>query len=149
MSTDARQSLAVAQANLLRALARLEPAPSGFDVEELAIASSSLGLKRSRAAEKAWPDFAMTLGDRFAELFTEYARQYPTPPPAGPAVDGFQFAEYLAGRDRLSDQARQILLAMRLHYRCGTTGIEKRRGPVLVWDRRPGSWRWRMRIGWL
>ncbi len=148
MSADLRTPLAAQQAALVRALAGLEPCPDGFDLQRVASASDALAMKRSRAAAKIWPDLCHAIGDHFNQLFADYAQEYPTPPAAGPGFDCYRFGQFLASHELLTDKARQIWLAMRLRYRCTETGLNKRRGLTVVWDRRPGTFQIRIRVGW-
>ncbi|GAA5169846.1 MULTISPECIES: hypothetical protein [Amycolatopsis] len=60
-----------------RALLTGAPPPEGFDEERLRVESAALRAKRGRVVAKLAPDECRRLGERFPDLFAEYARAHP------------------------------------------------------------------------
>jgi hypothetical protein len=123
--------LAARQAELVSALTGAGPAPASFDADRVAAAAEALGRKRARAAARAWPTLAAALGDRFAELFADYARTAPLPRRGGPLADGRAFVRRLTAASRLPDEARLQVLAVDLEYAGSADGLVPRRGPAI------------------
>jgi hypothetical protein len=125
----ARSSLAAAQAELIQALAAQSAAPEGFDAARFQVAARALVSKRSRAAARAWPRLAGTLGEQWRERFRAFARTCPLPCEGGPLADGYAFARFLLRAGKLPDEGRLEALAVELRYRrCAAGGLRPRRG---------------------
>lgn len=114
MLNETRERQADAQSHLVASLMRGGDAPAGFDADDLSSASRSLVSKRFRLVQNTWPVFDATLGDRFAPLFDEYARETPLVIEAQGQHDGSQFARWLMKRRQLPDQCRLALLHVEL-----------------------------------
>ena len=109
---DGRAHLASQQARLVNALTAAAPAPDGFDAARVGVTAVTLRNKRRRAAARAWPGLAGSLGDQFRELFDAYALQSPYPAEGGPVADARAFAEHLARSGKLPPSARlEVLLS--------------------------------------
>ncbi|GAA4025056.1 hypothetical protein GCM10022247_56940 [Allokutzneria multivorans] len=90
-----RERVALAQAELLRALVADGTAPSGFDPDRLALQSRSLLAKRTRVMAAVRPDLAEALGERFRDLFHLYAKENPRPTGTGYRADSESFTTWL------------------------------------------------------
>ena len=111
MSPEERRNLAEQQAGLVRGLAGQSGLPAGFNRNHLATAAASLLAKRRRGVERTWPGLAESLGDRFRQVFAQYARSHPLPA-EGAHADGREFAHYLLQTNALADDGRlQLFLA--------------------------------------
>src|SRR5262245_60755858 len=122
MPTEQRTKWSEAQRALVATLMQDQPAPHGFDEQDVAGAARSLLMKRFRLLQLAWSVWDEALGESFLPLFTEYARASSLPMEAQGRQDGWQFARWLLRRGQLPDQARLALLHAEL------TGI--------IWPRR-------------
>lgn len=93
-----REQLARQQAELVRALVVGGPIPEGFDARRVGVAAEAL--LRKRAGEVAWhiPHVRSTLGDRFVELFMEWARGRER---SGSAVEARAFTAHLVERGEI------------------------------------------------
>jgi hypothetical protein len=130
LSADARARLAAQQAALVTALmARGEP-PADFDAVRLRATAVALARKRARAAARAWPGVARTLGLRFGGLFAAYAEAATLPRQGGPLADGRAFARWLAARGELPEAGRLQALAVDLRYTANPDGLVPRRWPT-------------------
>ncbi|GAA2967333.1 hypothetical protein [Actinokineospora diospyrosa] len=89
-----REDLAAAQGELLRALLAGGSAPSGFDPDALRVEATSLLAKRRRIVSQLDPDTAENLGERFTELFAEYAIVNPRQAGSRFRDDAAAFAEW-------------------------------------------------------
>jgi hypothetical protein len=107
---SARQRLAEAQEELVRALVLGGPVPEGFDRQRVARCARSLVGKRRREVARAWPALATCLGDGYRPQFEAFAKEVPPPSEGGPAADGRAFARTVPWA-RLDDAARLALLA--------------------------------------
>jgi hypothetical protein len=107
-----RADLARRQAALVRALRGDAPTPAGFDPAHVERAADSLGRKRARSVQKAWPATARAVGDRYGEHFAAYAAENPLPTDVD--TDGFHFAEWLRSRGLAPDDARLELAVWRV-----------------------------------
>ena len=85
-------TLADDQAALVRALVAGGPPPDGFDAERLATASRALLRKRAQDVGRRYPMLREGCGDRFLELFGEWARDRPK---TSTDADARAFAAYL------------------------------------------------------
>ncbi|GAA3038508.1 hypothetical protein [Actinokineospora globicatena] len=81
-----REEVAAAQGELLRSLLAGGSPPAGFDPGAIRVEAAALLGKRRRIVREIDPGTAEELGDRFAELFAEYAL-------ANPRRDGSRFRE--------------------------------------------------------
>lgn len=122
-----RAELAAAEAQLVRSLLAGGPMPEGFDAMRVRAASASLRHKRARAVARAWSDLARELGPRFADRFGDYVTRVPSPPPGGPLVDGWLFAQDLTRRGQLPAAAKGDLVAFDLTHRVCEGRIQPRR----------------------
>jgi len=94
----AREHLAQAQADLLRALLAGGGPPSGFDAAQLAVESASLRAKRCRIIDAIRPDLRDHLGPRYAALFDAYADAHPKTVELRARDDAAAFAAWLHRR---------------------------------------------------
>lgn len=131
MSDDARQQLALTQAQLLGALVAGTDAPAGFDAEHLTAAAESLVSKRACAVARVWPRLACAIGDEFAARFASYARAHPLTHDGSPLADGRGFVAWLERAGRMTDEGRLEAFAFDARYRVGKDRLAYRRGPLL------------------
>ena len=106
MTEPERKRLAEAQAALLRAVLADGPAPAGFDAVRLHAQAEALRAKRRRVIAGLNPELPARLGDRFAPLFDEYARENPRQDGCTYREDSAAFARWLAERDELRSPRR-------------------------------------------
>jgi hypothetical protein len=118
------------QAELLRALIRGDAFPDGFAADKADAASRSLRRKRARAVAGAWPALRVTLGERFAARFDDFARGTPPPAWGDGFVDGLAFARTLP-RDELTEAVRIELLLARAVV-SGRAGAPRERRGLFV-----------------
>src|SRR5262249_5465620 len=95
MSLEGRAKLGQMQAALMAALVGAAAAPAGFEPDRLQAAGRSLARKRWRAVARAWPCLVTALGDRYLQLFVEFAARVPLPRWGGALADGHSFARWL------------------------------------------------------
>lgn len=100
--TEARERLAAAQAELLRALLADGPIPAGFDESRFVVERRALLSKRRGVAAMLGPEVANELGDRFRPLFDEYATAHPRTAGSRAREDAAKFAEWARDRGELS-----------------------------------------------
>src|SRR4051794_32678397 len=131
MSDDARQQLAVMQAQLVCALVEGGDAPAPFDQERLEAAAEALVLKRARATARVWPQLARAVNDAFALGCAAYARDNPRRHDGSPLADGRVFIAWLARAGLLTDEGRLEAFAFDARYRTHHDAIIRRRGPLL------------------
>ncbi|MCI0638529.1 MAG: hypothetical protein L0Y72_02055 [Gemmataceae bacterium] len=131
MQPERRTNLMEKQAELVRALAGLGPAPAHFDAARLQATEAALARKRRRALARAWPKLTTALGSRFRELFRAFAATATMPPLGGPLADGRAFARWLSKSQEMPDAARVEALAVDLRYRSTPQGLVPRRGAAL------------------
>jgi hypothetical protein len=122
MMTPARERLAKAQADLVRALVANGPAPAGFDEARVRAAGRSLVNKRRQALARAWPSLVHLLGDDFRQ----YAEANPLPGCASPTADGRAFLRWLDAKQPLSDSARLEALAFDVRFVVTPKGLRPR-----------------------
>ena len=127
MSPEARQELATRQAELVQALLGRGAWPDGFDVDRLHATAAALTTKRLRAAARAWPTLAESLGRRYENLFREFATTTKMPDSGGPVLDGRAFARWLACRNELPESGRLQALAFDLRFAQTAVGSLHRR----------------------
>lgn len=103
---DERAELSRRQTELVRALVVGGPIPTGFDATRVRVAAEAL--LRKRAGEVAWrmPQIRARLGDRFTDLFVEWARGRPR---LGSAVEAEQFMAHLVERGEIAGPAEAIV----------------------------------------
>ncbi len=128
---DSRARLAAMQTEVLQALTGLDAVPDGFDPMRLRAAGEALLRKRARAAARAWPVLARSLGAEFDPLFTMFAAVTPLPRRGGPLADGRGFARFLAAQDRLPDEGKLEVLWVDLYHLSTPDGLRPRSGPAL------------------
>ncbi|MEN3333550.1 MAG: hypothetical protein V7641_2915 [Blastocatellia bacterium] len=131
MSDDARQQLAVMQAELVRALVEGTDAPATFDHERLEAAAEALLLKRARAIARVWPQLVRAMNDAFTASLAAYARDNPLPHDGSPLADGRVFIAWLARAGLLTDEGRLEAFAFDARYRIRHGAVIRRRGPLL------------------
>jgi hypothetical protein len=119
---SARERLARAQEQLVRALAVGGPLPGGFSAGRLEAAARALLNKRRRQVQRSWPTLAAALGEDFAPRFEAWARQHPLPVEANPLADGRLFAESLREAGQLPPQAAGEVRAFDRHWRLTAEG---------------------------
>jgi hypothetical protein len=107
MTGPERERLARAQAALLRAVLAEGPAPAGFDAVRLRALADALRAKRRRVVAGLDPELPARLGDRFAPLFDEYARENPRRDGGTSREDAATFARWLTERDELPQTRRR------------------------------------------
>lgn len=100
--TDARERLAAAQAELLRALLADGPVPQGFDEKRISVERRSLLAKRRSVAAMLGPDVANELGERFRPLFDSYAVLHPRLAGSRAREDAANFAQWARERGELT-----------------------------------------------
>src|SRR5437867_422173 len=88
VQTAARERLAKAQGELVRALVAQGPIPAGFDEKLVRVAARSLVNKRRQQTARSWPKLVKIFGAKYPELFTKYAQSHPLPACASPSGDG-------------------------------------------------------------
>jgi hypothetical protein len=127
---SAREALARAQAELVRALSDGGPVPAGFDPERVRAAAESLLSKRRAQVRRVWPALVAVLGPGFSEVFTAWARDNPWRGlEPHPLVEGRRFAEALRAAGRLPPEAEDELLGFDLRWRLTAEGgVAARRG---------------------
>lgn len=139
---SAREELARAQAELVRALGAGGPVPEGFDAERVRAAADSLLSKRRRQVQRAWPVLVKALGETFAGTFDAWARVNPlrgVEPDA--RVDGHHFAEALRAEGRLPPEAEEEQWGFELRWRLTREGeLAARRGLGWKLGRVGGRW---------
>lgn len=94
MTEPQREQLAIAQAELLRALLADGPVPPGFDPERLRVEAEALLSKRRRVVAMLEPEACADLGDRFVRLFNEYGRAHPRQVGTRARADAAAFVEW-------------------------------------------------------
>jgi hypothetical protein len=82
-------TLAERQAELVRCLVAGGPMPEEFDAGRLEATRKALLRKRSGEVSRAWPRLAASYGERWDEVFAQWAEGRP---PRGSLVDGHDFA---------------------------------------------------------
>jgi hypothetical protein len=100
MSNQARETLALRQADLLRALSGRGAVPEGFRAERVLEEAAVLVRKRASAVAKCRPALARALGRRFRERFSAFAETHATQ--ASACADGAAFASWFD--DQLGDE---------------------------------------------
>ncbi|GLZ32386.1 hypothetical protein Lesp02_45740 [Lentzea sp. NBRC 105346] len=100
--TEARDRLAAAQAELLRALLADGPIPSGFDEKRIVAERRALLAKRRGVVAMLGPEVAGDLGDRFRPLFDEYAVAHPRAAGSRMREDAAAFAQWARDRGELT-----------------------------------------------
>jgi hypothetical protein len=128
MTQTARQRLAQAQTELVRALVAQGPAPAGFNEERLGAAARSLVNKRRQTVARVWPKLVEILGSAYNESFTRYATTQPLPDCAAPLADGRAYLRWLDGQQPLSDAACVEALAFDLRFVVTPISVRPRRG---------------------
>lgn len=114
---SARERLAQAQRELVRALGVGAPVPSGFDAERVHEAAKALLSKRRRGVERSWPRLAAALGEAFRSRFEAWAQRHPLGVEASTLADGRRFAQALLDSGAFPDAAREELFGFDLRFR--------------------------------
>jgi hypothetical protein len=127
MSVEARANLGQKQAALMAALVGAAPAPAGFESTRLQTAARSLASKRRRSVARAWPNLVAALGDRYFQLFDDFAAQTPLPRHGGPLADGYAFAHRLRVQGELPEAGRLEIMGVELRCRVRKDGLMVRR----------------------
>ncbi|TQF17045.1 hypothetical protein FJV41_05050 [Myxococcus llanfairpwllgwyngyllgogerychwyrndrobwllllantysiliogogogochensis] len=129
----ARERLAQAQAELVKALGVGAPVPSGFDTARVLAASESLLHKRRRGVERAWPSLAAALGTDFRARFEPWARAHPMSVEPDSLAEGRRFAASLQEEGRLPPSMSGVLMDFDARWRLTSAGERvRRRGFWLV-----------------
>jgi len=128
---SARERLAQAQRELVRALGVGGPVPEGFDAERVHEAARSLMNKRRRGVERSWPRLAAALGEDFRSRFEAWARTHPLGVEASTLADGRRFAQALLDAGDFPDAAREELFTFDVRFRLGEDSLLPRSGPGL------------------
>jgi hypothetical protein len=129
---SARERLARAQEELVRALGTGAAPPAGFDAERLRVAAQALVDKRRRLVERRWPTLASALGADFAPRFEAWAREHPMTVEPSPLADGRRFAESLRVAGLLPPTLTDLLQDFDLRWRLTDEGEPlSRRGLTL------------------
>lgn len=131
MHSGARNRIAAAQLELVRALVSNDAAPAEFDRLRIQATAEALLLKRAHSVARTWPALARALGPTFDERFAQYARSEPISDERGPLADGRAFARSLACERALSDEAALETIGFDLRYRVGGESVRPRRGVSL------------------
>ena len=122
MHTDARDRIAAAQLDLVRALVINHLAPADFDSSRIRAAADALLLKRARSVARHWPATARSLGCKFEKRFALYARSTPGAR-GGACADGRGFVSALAREGPLTDEVAVETLTFDLRYRIDAHGV--------------------------
>ncbi|AGC45822.1 hypothetical protein MYSTI_04530 [Myxococcus stipitatus DSM 14675] len=144
---SARERLAQAQGELVRALGVGGPVPAGFDTARVQAAAQALIHKRRRAVENTWPQLASALGPDFARHFDSWARAHPMSVEPDPRAEGRRFAETLRGPGLLPASVSGVLLDFDARWNWIATGeAVRRRGFALVIRRDTFTRRWQVAL---
>ncbi|WP_338865985.1 hypothetical protein [Myxococcus stipitatus] len=144
---NARERLAQAQVELVRALGVGAPVPAGFDEARVQAAAQSLIHKRRRAVEHVWPKLVSALGPDFAARFDPWARAHPMSVEPDPRMEGRRFAETLRTEGHLPASMSGVLLDFDARWRWTSTGeAVKRRGFALILRRDTVTRRWQVAL---
>ncbi|MCE9671417.1 hypothetical protein LY474_26790 [Myxococcus stipitatus] len=136
---SAREHLAQAQAELVRALGTGATIPAGFDVARVEAASRALLDKRRRLVAKTWPSLVADLGEDFAPRFEDWARQHPMTVEPKPLADGRAFVESLRARGPLPSRVARAALEFDIRFRRGAHGEALPRRGFMLLVRREGA----------
>lgn len=149
--SEARAKLASRQRGLLQALNGNASEVTSFDEKQIAAVSAALLQKRMRGVAKAWPALAAALGERFGQLFAEYARSASYPAHGAHLADGCRFAATLARCGKLPSAGWLAVLRFELRYKEIGDKWVPRRLPVLrlALLRRPFACALALRLPWL
>ena len=128
MQSAARERLAKAQTDLVRALVAQGPIPAGFDEKLVRVAARSLVNKRRQQTARSWPNLVKIIGDKYPELFTKYAQSHPLPACASPSGDGREFLRWMESQGPLSDDARLEAMAFEMRFVSTPLGLRRRGG---------------------
>lgn len=123
--------LAEQQSALVAALVLGAACPPGLDPEAVRATRDQLLDKRSRAVARAWPRLAGACGAQWRQRFSAWAGGHA---PAGPRLDGYRFARWLAAERDLASSPQLAVAVARvlLGWRETATGLRPRRGPRVV-----------------
>ncbi len=135
MTDTARERLARAQTELVRALVAQGPIPAGFDEARVRAAARSLVNKRRQTLARIWPSLAKAVGDSYAKEFTRYAEGQPLPPCASPRADGRAFLQWFEMQGPLTDAMRIEAIAFDLRFAVAPRGLRRRYGFALKFAR--------------
>jgi hypothetical protein len=125
----AARSLADRQAELVAALTRGTPVPSGFDAGKVDAARIALLRKRAGEVARQWPMLAAGLGARWKASFAAWAAERPT---QGSLRDGWDFARDLRSTGELPAIAGAELAEREARWSYdGSAAPRTRRGPAL------------------
>ncbi|HZK82615.1 MAG TPA: hypothetical protein VFC46_16140 [Humisphaera sp.] len=89
--------------DLVRALTAQEKPSLEFDPPRLALAGKMLVEKRARAAARAWPRLAESLGSKFIDEFATYSSRHPILEAVNAVTDGLHFIRFLDSDGRRPD----------------------------------------------
>jgi hypothetical protein len=128
MNQGAHDRLAIAQAELVRALVAQGPIPPGFDTERVRVAARSLVNKRRQTVARVWQSLVRIVGSTYPERFAQYAQTHPLPACAAPLADGRAFVRWLAAQGPISDALRIEAMAFDLRWTVTTTAVQRRTG---------------------
>lgn len=147
---SAREDVARAQAELMRALEGGAPVPEGFDAGRVRATADALLAKRRRGVRRAWPGLARLLGEGFRPEFDAWARAHPQRDlEVHAGADGYRFARALHDAGRLEPAAVREVLGFAVRWRLTAAGgVAARRGLVLRVLRLGGGagWVWGLRL---
>ena len=136
---SARERLARAQEELVRALGTGTPVPAGFDAERVRAAARALMDKRRRLVERTWPALASALGTDFTPAFESWATHHPMTVEPSPLADGRRFAESLRMEGRLPPAITTMLQDFDLRWRLTEEGEPLPRRGIALSLRRVGE----------
>jgi hypothetical protein len=121
-ASAARERLAAAQGELMRALSSLGPVPAGFDAAGVREEAATLLRKRRKLVAKARPALVRVLGTCFRRELDAYAAEHPS---AGHAcADGAGFARWI--HERLEDERFLESLEWRVGLRAVLTAQSRK-----------------------
>ena len=124
-----KPTLASRQAALVAALVAGGPVPPGFDERLVGVAEQALRRKRAAQVAAVWPHLAASLGDRWIDRFTRWARGRPT---RGALRDGWDLAHELALLGELPPLGRTELAVREVTARYdGRSAPRPRRRPAI------------------
>jgi hypothetical protein len=139
MPDEARRRVGLQEAKLIGALTVRSPAPTGMDLQRVAVTRRQLALKRLRIVARAWPSLRQVLGEDFERVGFEVLGEVPMTPRHQAVADGLAIAEHCRDAGRHSDAVSLALLHVRAHWIGRAASLRPRRLPWLGIAQLPDS----------